>query len=507
MDASPERPQSRPAFQHSAAPRFGKRHLVLAALCSLAFLTYLDRIAISRVQEDVQRDLRLGTLSTEQEAELARAGDTGDAERNAERRAALSRETATTRMAWIFTAFLIGYVLFEIPGGRLGDLFGPRRVITRIVIWWSIFTFLTGSVLSIGGLFSRDPSPELLLGIMIAVRFLFGLGEAGAFPNIARALGRWFPYHERARAQGLIWMSSRLGGALGPLVLGVLIQWTGGWEAAFWCLGGVGCVWALWFCRWYRDRPEDMPGTSDAERAWIRGEGHVGETASEGKTPSESEGADTIYDDRPDATMPWLRLIIWPNVLAMYVASAGVSFSFYFFLTFLPRYLEDVHGVAAADSELMCGLPLFAGGIACLVGGRLSDAIAAALGSRRWARALPGLIGFSCAGIAMLATTSATGPWTAVALLTAAFFFQDIGVPCIWSLPADIGGRHAGVLAGAMNSIGAVGGALSPLVAAWIRQDGESGWDAVLILSGAVYIVAGLAWLAIDASKRLESGR
>jgi len=495
MDASPNRPEPPASSSGSRLPRVGRRHWVLVALCSLAFLTYLDRIAISRVQEDVARDLRFDALTAADEQMLVDEGASDDVER----RTALASERSTDRMAWVFTAFLIGYVLFEIPGGRLGDLYGPRRVITRIVIWWSMFTLLTGSVHGIGGWISRDPSPELLFAILIIVRFLFGLGEAGAFPNIARALGRWFPYRERARAQGLIWMSSRVGGALGPVIVGALMRFAGDWETAFWCLGVVGVVWAIAFRIWYRDRPEDMAGTSDAERAWIRGE-----TGDDGVDRVDDRVAGSIYDDRPGEKPPWRRLALWPNVLAMYVASACVSFSFYFYLTFLPRYLKDVHAVEFADSEVMCGLPIAAGCVACIAGGRLSDALGARLASHRWARSLPGLIGFSGAGIAMGATVWAPNAWTAVALLTVAFFCQDLGVPCIWSLPADIGGRHAGVLAGAMNSLGAVGGVLSPLVAASVRRDGEGGWDAVLWIYGAVYIAGGLAWLAIDASKRLE---
>lgn len=509
----PQDPDSGPQGGTRPGSGLGRRHLVLAALCSLALLTYLDRIAISRVQGDVERDLRLGELSVSDEAALAAEGKAADPAA----RAALQGERARDRMAWIFTAFLFGYVLFEIPGGRLGDRYGPRRVITRIVIWWSLFTALTGSVRFIGGWISSNPGPELLLVIMLVVRFLFGLGEAGAFPNIARALGRWFPYEERARAQGFIWMSSRIGGAMGPLVVGWLMGATGSWERAFWCLGGVGIVWATVFALWYRDRPEDMAGTSDAEKAWIRGaragspgggpgrgDGSDGESDGDGESPAGGEGADSIYDDAEVASPPWARLILWPNALAIYLASAGVSFSFYFFLTFLPRYLKEAHGKAFADSEIMSGLPLFIGAIACLIGGRLSDLLVLRLRSRRWGRALPGCVGFTLAGLCMLAALGAPGPWTAVTLFSAAFFFQDLGVPCLWSLPADVGGRHAGVLAGCMNSVGAVGGVLSPLAAAWIRSHSEHAWGAVIVTYAAAYLLAGLAWLAIDASRAIE---
>src|SRR5437879_5145716 len=165
------------------------RYLVLAVLCSLAFLTYLDRICIMRVQGEIERDLHLGGLTTQDEQYLHASG----LEHDAPARAKLSHDRATERMSWVFSAFLLGYVLFEIPGGWLGDIWGARAVLLRIVIWWSLFTALTGSVKFMAGWFSSPSAPALPLAMMVFVRFMFGLGEAGAYPNIARALGRWFP--------------------------------------------------------------------------------------------------------------------------------------------------------------------------------------------------------------------------------------------------------------------------------------------------------------------------
>lgn len=465
----------------------GHRHMVLAVLCSLAFLTYLDRVAISQVQGEVARDLHLDRLGPEEQARAA--------EVPAEQLVELERSRASSRLKWIFTAFLVGYILFEIPGGRLGDLFGPRRVITRIVVWWSLFTALTGSVRGIGSIISREPSPELLVGIMVAVRFLFGLGEAGAFPNIARALGRWFPPGERSRALGIVWMASRIGGAVGFVLVGWLTRVTGSWERAFWCLGASGVVWALAFSRWYRDSPEQMPGTSEAERLWISG-GH------------QEAIAGSIYDDQPAEPPPWRRLLTWSNPLAIYACSACVSFSFYFFLTYYPQYLDQSFKVEQKSREIMSGLPILAGCLGCCLGGRICDRIVLSTGSRRWGRTLTGLTGFCLAGLFTLGASwlpQGAGPWPAVLLLSLAFFCQDLGVPCLWSLPADIGGQHAGVLGGFMNAIGALGGALSPVVIDALRHHTRFGWTGVLVTCGCVYLVAGLLWVRIDASRTLAS--
>src|SRR6266404_5366775 len=234
------------------------RFWVLAVLCSLAFLTYLDRICIMRVQGDIERDLGFAELTRADEQSLRERG----LESDSQARAKLGKDRATERMSWVFAAFVAGYVLFEVPGGWLGDRWGARAVIFRIVLCWSLFTAATGGVKWIAALFSPRAGPEQWLMVLIVVRFLFGVGEAGAYPNIARALGRWFPFRERATAQSFIWLSSRLGGAFAPTIIGGLMLLGApasppasspidDWARAFWILGLVGVVWALFFFLWF----------------------------------------------------------------------------------------------------------------------------------------------------------------------------------------------------------------------------------------------------------------
>jgi MFS family permease len=470
------------------------RFAVLAVLCSLAFLTYLDRICIMRVQGNIADDLNLRALSPEDEAKL----DALDpAERDAARKK-LAEDRANERLSWIFAAFLLGYMLFEVPGGWLGDVWGSRRVIARIVIWWSVFTALTGSVVWIAGVFSSAPTVGLLVGTMVLIRFLFGLGEAGAYPNVGRVLGRWFPYKDRAAAQGVIWMSSRAGGFAAPMVIGAIMAATGGWKQAFWVLGAVGVVWAIWFLWWFRDRPEEKSGVSDAECALIRG----GDAR-----------AGSIYDDHSLVGVPWLRLVTSANLWAAYIAGFTISFSWYFYVTFLPKYLKDTYHVDYTKSELMAGLPLLIGGISCLIGGRLSDWLIRRTGSRRWGRAWIGLVGYLAAAVCALVITQidvsvrglgedaeglarrqamATLVIATICVLTA---FQDLTVPVIWSLPADIGGRYAGTVAGCINSVGAVGGALSPFLAARL------GFDVIFYVYAGSYLLGAMMWLRIDAGE------
>ena len=464
-----------PSASRPTCFRFG----ALAILCSLAFLTYLDRICIMRVQGEIERDLGFAELTPADEQSLRERALQSDSQA----RAKLGNDRATERMSWVFAAFVAGYVLFEVPGGWLGDRWGARAVILRIVLCWSFFTAATGGVKGITALFSAKPGPGQWLMVLVAVRFLFGVCEAGAYPNIARALGRWFPFRERATAQSFIWLSSRLGGAFAPTIIGGLMLLGGGWQRAFWLLGLLGLLWAAWFFSWFRDRPEDKPQVNGAERELIR----AGEAA-----------AGSIYDDASAPAFRWVSLIS-PNVLALCLASFCVSFCFYFYITFLPKYLKEQFHVDYAQSQFISGLPLLLGGFACLAGGFLSDYAVRKLGSKRWGRSLIPIAGWTAAGLCAFAVSQRNSVGAVIALIVVAFAFQDLGVPSMWSLPTDIGGRFAGTLGGWMNSAGAVGGMLSPLVAAKLST--ALGWNAAFVVFGAVYLLGALAWLRVDAGK------
>ncbi len=456
------------------------RYLVLVLLCSLACLTYLDRICIMRVQGDIERDLQLDRLSTGDEQALASKSLAND--RDA--RTKLAQDRATERMSWIFSAFVLGYVVFGLPGGWLADRFRPRAIILLIVLWWSWFTALTGGVRALAGLAFRHPEPWVLLGTMVLVRFLFGLGEAGAYPSIARALGRWFPFRERGTAQGAIWLSSRFGGALAPTIIGTLVVAAGGWQRAFWILGVVGMLWAVIFYLWFRDQPEQKTTANQAECELIRS----------GAVEQES-----IYQDEVPAQVPWSRLFFSPNLLWLYVASFTNNFGWFFYVTFLPKYLKQQFHVDYSHSEIMTGLPLLVGGLSCLAGGRLSDVLIRSTGSRRWGRSLQGAIGLGVAAACALAVSRVQSAWTVILIICIASAFQDLALPAMWSASVDIGGRCAGTVGGCMNSVGAIGAMLSPLVTARVAIHWD--WQAVFVVFAASYLLGALAWLRVDASR------
>ena len=228
------------------------RYGVLAWVCSLSMLTYIDRVAIKSVRPEMQGELG---LSNEQ-------------------------------FAYIFAAFGLAYALFEVPSGWLGDRIGPRKVLARIVFAWSLFTALTGLVWHFAWLNTGIRVTLPFSGIeavlfdafilLVLVRFLFGMGEAGAYPNIARAMKSWFPYRQRGLGQGLLWTFGRWGGAISPLLIGFISQVVG-WRGAFVFFGVVGVVWVVFFYLWFRDTPREHPGVNAAELALIeQGNGSTG---------------------------------------------------------------------------------------------------------------------------------------------------------------------------------------------------------------------------------------
>ena len=468
------------------------RYCVLLLFCSLAFLTYLDRICIMRVQGDIERDLHLGQLAAHQEAALEAHGQTESAEAHEK----LSGDLATRRMSWIFSAFVLGYVLFELPGGWLGDVFGPRKIIFRIVLCWSVFTALTGAVKPLCAALKLNDT-KWLLGGMIAVRFLFGLGEAGAYPNISRALGRWFPFQSRGSAQSAIWFASRAGGAFAPLIIGLLLKLTGHWTRAFWVLGIIGCGWAIGFYAWFRDNPEQKRGVNSEELGLIRS------TAGD-----RMKGQPRQIDLAPFAPapvgIPW-RALFSPNLLLLYVVAFTASFSWFFYVTFLPKYLKEQFQVDYSDSQLMTGLPLLIGAVSCLLGGRGSDLLIKCTKSHRWGRSLPGLAGMGLASLCTFSVSAMRSPWQAVVALCLAAAFQDLGLPAMWSAAVDIGGPFAGTVGGCMNACGAMGAMVSPLAAAGLAT--RFGWNAIFIVFGFSYALGAFAWTRVDASQTLSSAK
>ena len=372
-----------------------------------------------------------------------------------------------TQMGVVFSMFTLAYSIFEIPSGRLGDVKGPRRVLTRIVLWWSGFTMLTGAATS--------------RWMLMAVRFLFGAGEAGAFPNMARALSRWFPARERGRANSVLFFGSRVGGMLSPPIALLLIRGVG-WRASFVGFGLLGLLWAGAWRTWFRDEPREDARVGAAELTLIERERSA--------------------PDAP-AHVPWMALAQSRNLQAICAMYFAYGYGLYFYFTWLPTYLTTVLRLSATNGWIFSGLPFLLAGIANLAGGWLTDRLARTQGLYR-ARCGLGCAGFlTCAALVVVAAL-ATEPIAKALLLAFALGAVDLSLGACWAVCLDIGAEHAGVVTGAMNTLGNIGGVLMPLVASTI-VDRTGSWTMVFVVTAVVYTAGGLAWLAIDPNTPLQN--
>lgn len=404
------------------------RHKVLALLASLSFLTYLDRVCISVAGPRLQNELHLGP----QEWGLV----TG--------------------------AFAIAYAVFEIPSGYLGDRFGARGMITRIVLWWSVFTALTGFVSKLWSL--------------LVVRFCFGAGEAGAYPTASTSVYRWFPPAERGRAFGVVLLSSQLGGALAPLLI-VPLQMRFGWRLSFYVFGGVGVLWSAAWWRMYRNRPQEKAGISTAEVAEIGKE-----------------------EERAARDFPWRTLVASRNIWSIMGAACGYLYAYYFFLFWLPTYMIRSRGFSESESKFSA-LPFVLGAAANLAGGLARDAAVQRFG-RTWGARLVCQSGLATAAMAAVAAMYCKNRYGALAWLAICYAGITFQQPTAFATCVDIGRRDAGAVAGCMNSAAALGGLLSSGIFGYLVQRSGS-YDAVLAsMAGTLLAGAGL-WFVIDAAKPL----
>ena len=411
------------------------RHVTIWFCIALAVITYIDRVCISQAAPAMRSELGLTAI----------------------------------QMGWAFSVFGWAYALFEVPGGWLGDRLGARRVLMRIVIWWSFFTAATGWVWNTTSL--------------IVTRTLFGAGEAGAFPNMTRIFTTWLPGRERERAQAILWLSSRWGGALTPLLVAYILQFMS-WRRAFELFGALGVIWAVAFYRWYRDDPSEHRSVNRAELAML---------------PPTSETATVA------GHLPWRLLVSKPAIWLLCAQYACLSYGWWFYVTWLPTYLREARGTGVKMGALLAGLPLLLGGIGCLISAALIPRIALATGSVARARRIIAIVGFLGASASIFIFTTVQDPVKAMLVLGMAGLFNDFVMPAAWAGCMDIGGRYAGTVSGSMNMFGSIAGALSPLVVGYLLSWTSQNWTLTFYVSAAIYSLGAICWLFLDAHTPLET--
>ncbi len=408
------------------------RSKVLGFLFGLTLVTYLDRVCISATATAMKAELGLDN---------AQMGD-------------------------IFSAFVLGYVLFEIPGGWMADRFGARTLLTRIVLWWSAFTALTGLAWSYGSL--------------LAIRFLFGCGEAGAFPGSTSAVSRWFPFVERGRAQAVIMVGSRLGGAFAPMLV-IAVMAATGWRPVFWIFAGLGIVWAALWQNWYRDTPEGHPAVTPQELDAIQA------------------GRVTVARAKAD----WGALLRSRNVWMLCLMYSGYTWGLYFYLTWLPTYLQEGRGIAWNLVGYAAAAPFLVAAAANYFGGWLTDRLSRTV-PLRWARRGPAVAGLLLAAVFIAIAAEAESNTVALTALALSFGCSDLILPICWATCLDVGREQAGLVSGTMNSLGQVGAVLAPMVIGRLVESTGS-WELPLLISSGYYVVSAAAWLGINAEGQLRA--
>jgi sugar phosphate permease len=424
------------AFSAVATGRSGarptrKRHVVLWLTVLAYLITYMDRVVISTAAPSIQAEFGFSLVT----------------------------------MGWIFASFQIAYAVFQIPGGWLGDRFGPRRALTGVVLWWSVFTAATAGTWNAAS--------------MMVSRFLFGMGEAGAFPIATRSLSRWMLPSERGWAQGVTHAGARLGGAVTPLFVALLIVQFG-WRMPFLLFALIGVAWAaLWFW-YYRDTPREHSGVNEAEREMIEA---------------------AVGGGKVRTSVPWRKLLSNPQLWLLSSMYFCYAYCINIFLTWFPKYLHDARGYDLAMMGLFASMPLMAGVLGDLAGGWVSDLMLKRGAGLKMSRRVVAVIGFLVAAVMIPLAASADNPMVSIGFFCIALFGLELTVGVSWAVTLDIGGEFAGSVSAVMNTLGNIGAAIAAVITGYIVV--ASGWFAAFSVLAALSLVAALLFLVIDASKLL----
>ncbi len=412
------------------------RHTVLALVTVMAAVTYLDRACIGTLAPSIMRDLQI----------------------------------SKDQMSRVYSAFALAYALFEVPTAWWADRVGARKILSRIVLWWSLFTVATAAAFNQASL--------------IVTRFLFGVGEAGAWPSVARCFSQWLPKKERGRAQGIFFAGAHFAAGMTPLLVVMLLKFVN-WRMVFVLLGATGLVWVAFWRRFYQDDPAAHGKVNAAELELITSGRQAGPTV---------HGWEYWQQLARDRNVLFLCLMYFPN-----------SYASYFCITWLPTYLSEKHGMASTRLGIYAGLPLILSVAGDLLGGVTTDFLSVRFGLRLGRCGL-GAVAYALAGLCMiLATLCQQGEWAAllISLSVAASMFT---LGAAWGTCLDIGGENAGVVSAMMNTAGQIGSFLSPLVVTALL--GRSGnWNLPLIVMGCLFLFGAFCWCVINPLKHALTGR
>lgn len=460
----------------TSPPSSRVRYQILFLLCLLAMITYMDRAANGSAKTAIMNELN---------------GDLPSSE----------KKFAVEDFFIVLMAFQLAYALFEVPSGWLGDTRGPRSTLLRVVLWWTIFVALTGFT----GMHVLGESFYIGFGALVVIQFLFGVGEAGAFPNISKALYNWFPASDRGFAKSAIWMSARLMGGLTPLLWVLLVEISGlSWRQAMWIFASTAAVWCVIFYFAFTNKPGEHRKVSAGELAEI----NAGRDLSTARV-----------------VVPWGKLLRSRNLWAVCLMYVVTNFCWYFLMYNHPGAMKkafpelDKSDGGKIWLALLSGAPLLIGMFGCYLGGVLSDRYIRRTGDRKWGRRRYGMLGYGLAGVCYLLAIGGklidpTSLWLVAVPVILMGFCNDLIMAPAWATCQDIGGKYAATVSGAMNMFGNLFGAVAGIfVTGKILSDHtdypgtpdervlDSGYIICFAVYAAVYFAGVGLWLLIDASK------
>ena len=395
------------------------RYWVVVFALALAMVMYIQRVAISQAIVPISADLHLDKAQT----------------------------------GLVLGAFGLSYALFEIPMGLLGDKLGVRWVLSQLVLIWSVFTALTGAVWNLASLW--------------IIRFLFGAGEAGCFPNLTRMLSAWLPLNERVRAQAVMWAFGRWGGALAPPVAFFVIYHFG-WRWGFVALALLGVAWVAFFLPWFRNDPAEHKAVNKAELEML-----------------EQSRALVLHDHG----MPWYKLLLQKDIAFLGLQYFGFSYTWYFYVTWLPTWLQQARGLDPKTAAGYAMIPLALGGCGSIVSGFLPLSV-----PRKWVA----IFGFFATAGLIFIIPGIENVGLAMALMGLASFCSDLTMPISWNTCVEIGKQYTATVSSTMNMLGNFAGFVAPVVFGIILQKTDNDWAMVMYTMAAASVVSALCWFFLE---------